>query len=124
MFTKPDSKHTRSRHKIRAQPEQETFGVVNRRQFGAHYIPVIYAGTAPSAIFDFPQFNAFSRMRGRFFALLVSNALRQNGGFLPVIFLGRTTCTHRPCQKIIKEWIRCHKKDTTEVAREATELVH
>ena len=27
-----DSKHTRSRHKIRAQQEQETFEVVNRRQ--------------------------------------------------------------------------------------------
>ena len=35
MFTKPDvsfdSKHIRSRYKIRAQQEQETFGVVNRR---------------------------------------------------------------------------------------------
>ena len=40
MFTF-DSKHTRSRYKIRAQQEQETFGVVNRRQFGANYIPVI-----------------------------------------------------------------------------------
>ena len=40
MFTL-DSKHTPSRHKIRAQEEQETFVVVNRRQFGANYIPVI-----------------------------------------------------------------------------------
>ena len=28
-------------YKIRAEQEQETFGVVNRRQFGANYIPVI-----------------------------------------------------------------------------------
>ena len=40
MFTF-DSKHTRSRYKIRAQQQQETFGVVNRRQFGANYIPMI-----------------------------------------------------------------------------------
>ena len=40
MFTF-DSKHIRSRYKIRAQQEQETFGVVNRRQFGVNYIPVI-----------------------------------------------------------------------------------
>ena len=33
MFTKPDvySKHTRIRYKIRAQQQQETFGVVSRR---------------------------------------------------------------------------------------------
>ena len=40
MFTF-DSKHTRSRYKIRAQQQRETFGVVNRRQFGANYIPII-----------------------------------------------------------------------------------
>ena len=40
MFTF-DSKRIRSRYKIRAQKDQETFGVVNRRQFGANYIPVI-----------------------------------------------------------------------------------
>ena len=40
MFTF-DSKHTRSRYKIHAQQQQETFGVVNRRQFGANYIPMI-----------------------------------------------------------------------------------
>ena len=40
MFTF-DSKHTRSRYKIRAQQQRETFGVVNRRQFGANYIPMI-----------------------------------------------------------------------------------
>ena len=39
MFTF-DSKHIRSRYKIRAQREQETFGFVNR-QFGANYIRVI-----------------------------------------------------------------------------------
>ena len=40
MFTF-DSKHMRSRYKIRAQQEKETFGVVNRRMFGANYTPVI-----------------------------------------------------------------------------------
>ena len=40
MFTF-DLKHIRSRYKIRAQQEQETFGVVNRRQFRANCIPVI-----------------------------------------------------------------------------------
>ena len=40
MFTF-DSKHTRSRYKLRAQQQQETFGIVNRRQFGANYIPMI-----------------------------------------------------------------------------------
>ena len=40
MFTF-DSKHTRSRYKIRAQQQQETFGVVNRRQFGGNYMPMI-----------------------------------------------------------------------------------
>ena len=40
MFTF-HSKHIRSRYKIRAQQKQETFGVVNRRQFGANFIPVI-----------------------------------------------------------------------------------
>ena len=40
MFTF-DSKHIPNRCKIRAQQEQETFVVVNRRQFGAYYIPVI-----------------------------------------------------------------------------------
>ena len=40
MFTF-DSKHTRSRYKIRAQQQRETLGVVNRRQFGANYIPMI-----------------------------------------------------------------------------------
>ena len=32
------SKHIRSRYKIRAQQEQEMFGVANRRQFGANII--------------------------------------------------------------------------------------
>ena len=36
-----DSKHTRSRNKIRAQQQRQTFGVVSRRQFGANYIPMI-----------------------------------------------------------------------------------
>lgn len=40
MFTL-DSRHTRSRHKIRAQLEQGMFGVVNCRQFGANYVSVI-----------------------------------------------------------------------------------
>ena len=40
MFTL-DSKHIRSRHKIRGQQEQEKFGNVNCAQFGANYIPVI-----------------------------------------------------------------------------------
>ena len=40
MFTF-DSKHTRIGYKIRAQEQEETFGVVNRRQFGGNYIPKI-----------------------------------------------------------------------------------
>ena len=40
MFTF-DSKYIRSRYNIRAQQEQETFEVVNRRRFGANHIPVI-----------------------------------------------------------------------------------
>ena len=36
-----DSKHTRTGYKIRAQEQEETFGVVNRRQFGGNYIPMI-----------------------------------------------------------------------------------
>ena len=35
------TKNTHEVDIIRAQQEQETFGVVNRRQFGANYIPVI-----------------------------------------------------------------------------------
>ena len=37
MFTF-DSKHTRIGYKIRAQEQEETFGVVNRRQFGGNLI--------------------------------------------------------------------------------------
>ena len=40
MFTF-DSKHTRIGYKIRAQEQEGTFGVVNRRQFGGNYIPMI-----------------------------------------------------------------------------------
>ena len=40
MFTF-DSKHTRIVYKIRAQEQVETFVVVNRRQFGGNYIPMI-----------------------------------------------------------------------------------
>ena len=39
MFTF-DSKHTRIRYKIRAQQQQETFEVVNRRQFGGNLISI------------------------------------------------------------------------------------
>ena len=44
IFTQPDldsSLKTHEVHKIPALQKQETFGVVNRRQFGANYIPVI-----------------------------------------------------------------------------------
>ena len=37
MFTF-DSKHTRIGYKIRAQEQEEMFGVVNRRQFGGNLI--------------------------------------------------------------------------------------
>ena len=40
MFTF-DPTHTRIRYKIRGQEQEETFGVVNRRQFGGNYIPMI-----------------------------------------------------------------------------------